>query len=357
MPSKPLCYNATFQDQISVAFDPAPPFYTTLLEWPGLRPFPDAPRRILKRHIFGYIMAVLFRYSILLPVRLSLCLTSFLFCFLAVIYSYLFPLTRKQQLRISVIYCRLFCAGIGLVARYHNKQYRPKKPGIAVSNHLSPNDIQVIFADIDLNTSSGCGYTVTGQKHTGIIWAIERLVEKLCPALWLERSNADDRRRFMREVLVVCQTRLEDPVLMFPEGYCTNNTRILQFRRAVFEENVTIYPIAIKTTQLYRQSARFGDSFWSEDYFWQYLLRVFTSWAIAYDVYYLKPMERQTPETAQEFASRVQREIAKYADAEPLDFDGRLWYNSEERERLKDLQMQNVAKRIIKLQESDQTEL
>lgn len=64
---------------------------------------------------------------------------------------------------------------------------------------MSPNDIQIIFADAD--PESDYGYTVTGQKHNGIIWAIESLVENLCPALWLERGSAEDRARFMAEVI------------------------------------------------------------------------------------------------------------------------------------------------------------
>lgn len=36
------------------------------------------------------------------------------------------------------------------------------------------------------------------------------------------------------------------PVLLFPEGYCTNNTRVLQFRQAVFDDDINIYPIAIR---------------------------------------------------------------------------------------------------------------
>ena len=61
----------------------------------------------------------------------------------------------------------------------------------------------------------------------------------------------------------------------------------------------------------FRQTVRYGDSFWSEDEFWEYLLRVFTSWAIVYDVYYLEPMKRRKEELAQDFATRVQKEIAK----------------------------------------------
>ncbi|EJW80060.1 acyltransferase, partial [Wuchereria bancrofti] len=133
---------------------------------------------------------------------------------------------------------------------------------------------------------------------------------------------------------------VDGPVLLFPEGYCTNNTRVLQFRKAVFEDSVVIYPIAI------RQNARFGDSFWSEPKFSQYLLRVLTSWAMVYDVTYLEPQQKQPGESNQDFAQRVQRAIAKTADVESIALDGRLWYMKSEQQRLKTLQMKNLARRF-----------
>lgn len=48
------------------------------------------------------------------------------------------------------------------------------------------------------------------------------------------------------KVLSIARDGANDPILMFPEGYCTNNTAIYQFRRAVFADAVDIYPIALK---------------------------------------------------------------------------------------------------------------
>ncbi|VDM11108.1 unnamed protein product [Wuchereria bancrofti] len=329
-------FEAIIQDQLSVAFDSAPPFYSTLLEHPGRLPFPDAKRRISRQHIFGYFVALLFRYGVLLPIRLSLMFASFIFSTSAIVAEHFMDMTDEQKLRVGIMNCRLFCAGIGLVARYHNRQYRPKHPGIAVANHLSPNDIQVIYADIDPN--NGYGFTVTGQRQTGLICFIETIAEKLIPTLWVERRSATDRKRFMDEV--IRKAKVDGPVLLFPEGYCTNNTRVLQFRKAVFEDSVVIYPIAI------RQNARFGDSFWSEPKFSQYLLRVLTSWAMVYDVTYLEPQQKQPGESNQDFAQRVQRAIAKTADVESIALDGRLWYMKSEQQRLKTLQMKNLARRF-----------
>jgi len=38
---------------------------------------------------------------------------------------------------------------------------------------------------------------------------------------------------------------------------------------------------------IFRQESRYGDSYWKENYFFMYLLRVLTSWAIVYNVHYL----------------------------------------------------------------------
>ncbi|VDK51861.1 unnamed protein product [Anisakis simplex] len=299
---------AIAQDDISVAFDRAPSLHTTLLIRPDILPFPDEQVTISRAHLLLYYALVLFRYAILLPIRFAFILTSFAYVSIAVIISFFVSFTRKQKTFIAVTYCRLFSAGIGLVATYRNTQFRPKQPGIAVSNHLSPNDIQILYSDVQSN--SEFGYTVTGQKHVGIIWAIESLCERLNRALWFDRSDMNGRKKFVEDVMreaIVSFIHLFSggPVLLFPEGYCTNNTRVLQFRRAIFEDGITIYPIAIK------QDARFGDSFWYEDQFWRYLLRVLTSWAIVYDVSYIEPQKRWPNESAQMFAARVQNLIAE----------------------------------------------
>uniref|UniRef100_A0A0R3S6R8 PlsC domain-containing protein n=1 Tax=Elaeophora elaphi TaxID=1147741 RepID=A0A0R3S6R8_9BILA len=331
-------FEAIVQDQLSVAFDSAPPFHITLLERPDRLPFPDAELRISRRQIFGYFVALVFRYGVLLPIRICLLLISLFLSISAIVADYFVNMSSEQKIRVGLTNCRLFCAGIGIVAKYHNRQYRPKQPGIAVANHISPNDVQIIYADAD--PKNGYGFTVTGQRRTGVMGLIETIAEKFMPALWVDRCSAADRKRFMGEVLREAVNR---PVLLFPEGYCTNNTRVLQFRKAVFDDGVVIYPIAI------RQNARFGDSLWWEPEFGQYLLRVLTSWAIVYDVTYLEPYHKRPDESKQDFAQRVQKAIAETVDAESIALDGRLWYMKSEQQRLKTLQMKNLAKCVKNL--------
>ncbi|PIO56704.1 hypothetical protein TELCIR_21895, partial [Teladorsagia circumcincta] len=110
------------------------------------------------------------------------------------------------------------------------------------------------------------------------------------------------------------------PVLLFPEGYCSNNTQVLQFRKAIFEDGIKIYPIAIK------QDSRFGDAFWYENTFNWYLFRVMCSWATPVDVTYLPPMTRLPRETNVQFAARAQAAISEVVGVRAGAFGGLMWY-------------------------------
>jgi 1-acyl-sn-glycerol-3-phosphate acyltransferase len=265
------------QDDVSGLFSFSPAYVEYELTLPILRQLNND----IKLHIF-YMLTFGFRAFFLFPLRLLLLSSSFGFAAFWCLIVYFFSLTKQRKTWIAVTYCRLFCAGTGVIAKYHNEDKIPKQPGIAVSNHLSPNDIQIICANV--NPNRDYLYTVTGQKHTGIIWVIESLVERINKSIWFDRGKANDRQLFIEQIMD--EGRRAGPVLLFPEGYCTNNTHVLQFRKAVFTDDVTIYPIAIK------QDARFGDSFWSEDLFYNYLIRLLTSWAAVYDIYYLDPQQK-----------------------------------------------------------------
>uniref|UniRef100_A0AC34GKT9 Phospholipid/glycerol acyltransferase domain-containing protein n=1 Tax=Panagrolaimus sp. ES5 TaxID=591445 RepID=A0AC34GKT9_9BILA len=140
-----------------------------------------------------------FRAFFLFPLRLLLLSSSFGFAAFWCLIVFFFSLSNQRKTWIAVTYCRLFCAGTGVIARYHNEDKIPKQPGIAVSNHLSPNDIQIICANV--NPNRDYLYTVTGQKHTGIIWAIERLVERINKSIWFDRGKTNDRQLFIEQIM------------------------------------------------------------------------------------------------------------------------------------------------------------
>lgn len=308
------------ETDLGPCFDTAPTIRPTLL---GV--LPEKNWNKVQRTIF--FAGLFFRAFFLMPVRIGLLLTSFVFVALAGLQTAFRTLSDREKTWVAIVYCRLFCSSMGLVANYRNPQNRPKKPGVAVSNHLTPNDIQILFAGTPHGSSYG--YVVTGQKHKGIIGVIEHLVEKLCPSLWLERKCSNDRQGFLAEVLKIAKR--EGPVLLFPEGFCSNNSKVLQFRKAIFEENVNIYPIAIK------QTPEFGDGFWYEDEFFQYLVRTMLNWAVVYDIQYLPMETRKELENNTMFAGRIQQTIARAAGISSCEYGGNLWYKQEERNKLKEV--------------------
>nr|CDJ90753.1 Phospholipid glycerol acyltransferase domain containing protein [Haemonchus contortus] len=321
---------AIIQDDLSTAFYPSPTYSETLL-----RTSPLPHWTMAQKALFYFTM--FFRYGFLFPTRLCLLLISFVFFAGSAFVAVNRKLSDKEKTWVGIIYCRLYCSAMGVVATYKNKRFRPKEAGVAISNHLTPNDVQLLFAGTPLGSTHG--FVVTGQKHTGIIGSLETLAEKVCPTFWVERKSANGRKEFLAEL--VRRAKFGGPVLLFPEGYCSNNTQVLQFRKAIFEEGIKIYPIAIK------QDSRFGDSFWQEDGFNSYLLRVMSSWATPIDVTYLPPMKRLPRETNAEFAARAQAAISDVVGVRAGEFDGLLWYSKTEQRRLLELQKEMCATALV----------
>ncbi|CAD5220896.1 unnamed protein product [Bursaphelenchus okinawaensis] len=263
-----------------------------------------------------YALSCFIRYGILFPIRLQLLIFASAFIGLAGIVSYIKPYTQRQRLYCCSVYARSFSASMGLVATYHNRENVPRAPGVAMANHLTANDIQYMFADLHLNVEEPQGYTVTGQLHKGIIGYIIKMSARIAPIYFLDRSKPEERKNFQKNVVEAARTGKLDPVLLFPEGYCSNNTGVMQMRKAAFEEGINVYPIAIK------QHAILGDSFWNEPTFLPYIFRVMASWCINYDVYYLPKQQRQPTEDGEQFAARIQKQIADKIGVPAVPFGG-----------------------------------
>lgn len=261
-----------------------------------------------KRNIFLYLIAILsilIRYTIILPCRLFLLISSFLFLMLAAAIGAFKNVSREEGTYISVTAGRLYTASMGYVGYYEDRQYQPSGTGIAVSNHLTANDVQILWSDVHYDSSKG--YSLTGQKHKGLIGLLEECSSHFLDTLWLERSNINERKEFKKNVLKAAKDKNYRSILLFPEGYCTNNTKVCQFRKSLFVDDVCIYPIAIK------QDPRLGDAFWYEDNFLLYTLRLLTSWAVVYHVRYLPAQFKKPYENEIEFAYRIQKQIANAA--------------------------------------------
>lgn len=258
-----------------------------------------------------YSCGWILRFLFLLPVRCCLLLASIAFLTAAAVGSFVHKYTHGEVVYIGRAFSRLFCASTGVIGNFIDRDTnQPKAPGIVVSNHISANDIQLLFSD-----TQEWGFTVTGQKHKGIIGWVEKTAGQIGSTLWLERTNANERRDFQKEIINNASDETKDPILLFPEGYCSNGTGVSQFRRACFVENIDFYPVSIS------QDPRLGDGFWKEDTFLPYLFRLMTSFGIIYNVRYLPPMRRESHETSEEFARRLQHKIADASDIDTVPFD------------------------------------
>ena len=135
---------------------------------------------------------------------------SMTFITIAALFSIVHEYNRNQIIYIGNVFSRLFCQSIGLVAYYENDKHRPRAPGIAISNHISSNDIQMLYADPDVG-----GYTITGQKHRGLIGWVESTTGRVGSTLWMERSDTNERREFQVRLF-----KAENDRNQISESYC-----------------------------------------------------------------------------------------------------------------------------------------
>jgi len=288
---------------------------------------------------FLYCFSLGIRFLFLFPIRCCLLMASIIFLTTAAIFSFIHQYSHEQVVYIGKSFSRLFCASIGVIGNYiDGDKNQPTGGAIAVANHLSANDIQLLYAD-----AVEWGYTVTGQKHSGIIGWVEKTAGQIGSTLWLERTNAIERKEFQNNIVSYASNVTKDPILLFPEGYCSNGTAVSQFRRACFVENVDIYPISIT------QDPRLGDAFWKEDTFLPYLFRLMTSFGIIYNVRYLPPMRRNLNETSEKFAQRVQGKIADASNIDIVPFDLNVLKRMSEQKRIHGYSQNKCANIITKL--------
>uniref|UniRef100_W5KY92 Glycerol-3-phosphate acyltransferase 3 n=1 Tax=Astyanax mexicanus TaxID=7994 RepID=W5KY92_ASTMX len=260
-------------------------------------------------------LGLFIRYCILLPLRVTLAAIGLSWLVIGTTLVGLLPNSNVKNWLSDVIHmtCYRICArGLSARIRYHSKENRPKKGGICVANHTSPIDIVILAND-------GC-YAMVGQIHGGLMGVIQRSMVRSCPHVWFERSEMKDRHAVAKRLKDHIADKSKQPILIFPEGTCINNTSVMMFKKGSFEIGGTIYPVAIK------YDPQFGDAFWNSGKYnmVSYLLRMMTSWAIVCNVWYLPPMSIQDGEDAVHFANRVKSAIALQGGLMDLSWDGGL---------------------------------
>ncbi|KAL7647953.1 UNVERIFIED_CONTAM: hypothetical protein RMT77_001569 [Armadillidium vulgare] len=257
-----------------------------------------------------WLIGFIIRYCLLLPLRLIILFVGMMLFFFCSVIIGPFPngLFKRNMNSKIIISCFDFVAGsLSLVATFHDIENRPKC-GIAVANHTSPIDSMILATD-------NC-YDMVGQKHGGLLGFFMNVLSRNSFHIWFERSEARDRAHVTKRLKDHALNPDLPPVLIFPEGVCVNNTCVMQFKKGAFEVVDKIHPIAIKF------DSRFGDAFWWQDQFFNYVLYMMTSWAIVCDVWYLPPMERREDESALNFAHRVKSAIAEKGGLMNVSWDG-----------------------------------
>ncbi|XP_061782931.1 glycerol-3-phosphate acyltransferase 4 isoform X2 [Nerophis lumbriciformis] len=260
-------------------------------------------------------VGVLLRYGVLLPLRLTVAVTGIqlLFLFTAIV-----ACLPNRDLRVYLTekvhrVCYHLCArSISAIITYHNRENKPKSGGICVANHTTPIDVIILAND-------GC-YSLVGQLHGGLMGMIQKAMVRSSPHIWFDRAQMKDRHLVAKRLGEHVADKTKQPILIFPEGTCINNTSVMMFKKGSFEIGCTVHPVAIK------YDPRFGDAFWNSSKFGlvNYLLRMMSSWAIVCSVWYLPPMNRQEEEDAVQFANRVKAAIAAQGGLVDLIWDGAL---------------------------------
>lgn len=262
-----------------------------------------------------WVCGFLFRYLVLFPLRLLLFSVGFIFLVICTAGIGIIPdgaLKKKLNEKCMLCCHRIISRSLSAVVVFHNQENKAKTGGICVANHTSPIDVVILGTD---NV-----YALVGQRHAGLLGLTQRALSRSSAHIWFERNESKDRALVARRLKEHVDNPHKLPILVFPEGTCINNTSVMMFKKGSFEVGTTIYPIAMK------YDSRFGDAFWnsSEQGWFEYLVRMMTSWAIICEVWYLPPMKKLPEEGAIDFANRVKKEIAIRGGLVDLGWDGGL---------------------------------
>ncbi|PRP88757.1 malate dehydrogenase [Planoprotostelium fungivorum] len=265
-----------------------------------------------------WILGIILRYFVLLPIRFILLLLGAIITISLMMASSWIKdkETRLElQLRLISFFSGIFIASWTGVVRYHGIRPSKRSNTVFVANHTTVFDIVLLSNDFQ--------YSFVGQKHPGLIGFVQDNILGCLGCLWFDRKDAGDRAKIARLIKEHVHNDEKLPLLLFPEGTCVNNEYCVMFKKGAFEiENSSVWPVAIKYNKL------FSDPFWNsrEQSFPRHLFRLLTSWSVVCDVYYLDPQTIAPGETSSAFADRVKSLIAKKAGLINVPWDGYLKY-------------------------------
>eukprot|EP01134_Creolimax_fragrantissima_P004022 CFRG4022T1 len=274
-----------------------------------------------------YIVGVFVRYVLLLPLRLIAVVLGILLYFVGYAFTLLIP-NKYAKSRTEVqrkclrLLAECWVASWSGVVKYHGACPAPGANQIIVANHSTVLDIILLLNDRIVS--------LIGQEHGGTLGFFQKHVLNCMNNLWFDRLDNKDRGSMSRRIKEHIMDPESPPLLLFPEGTCVNNEFAVMFKRGAFDLDATIIPVAIKYNRL------FGDAFWNSKLhsFPRYCFRLWTSWCVVADVWYLEPQTKRPNETSIEFASRVKEMICAQAGLTSVPWDGYLkYFRPSEREK------------------------
>jgi len=265
-----------------------------------------------------YWIGLVLRYFVLFPCRLVILLIGMsvgvaMVCLSAVVSGP--PKTWLEEMSINVVNMTFLFSWCAVIVE--KGDIPPREPGqIYVANHSSVVDICFLLKRQK--------YSITGQKHTGVIGFFQRHVLKSLGCLWFNRMQQKDRSLVSQLIKEHAMDLSKPPLLVFPEGTCVNNEYVVMFKRGAFELGRSIVPVAIKYNKV------FVDPYWNSrtTSFLMHLFRLMTTWAVVCEITYLDPQYRRKDESSIAFATRVKEMIADAAGLKPVPWDGLLKYRT-----------------------------
>ncbi|XP_065827645.1 glycerol-3-phosphate acyltransferase 3-like [Oscarella lobularis] len=260
-----------------------------------------------------WVLGFIIRYFVLLPMRIIICSIAITWLLFTVALFGCLPKFRYRaalERWCTLIFYRIFGRALSASITIEQTENRAKS-GICVANHTSPVDVAMLSVD-------NC-FALVGQKHSGFLGAFQALLS-LCQSshIWFERTEANDRVKVLQRLKAHVNHPDNNPILIFPEGTCINNSGVFMFKKGSFEVGGTIYPVAIKYDPV------FCDPFWnsSQQSAFHYFMRLLTSWALVCSVVYLPPTRRRENEEAIDFAGRVKNSIVETLAVADISWDG-----------------------------------
>ncbi|KNC77476.1 hypothetical protein SARC_10066 [Sphaeroforma arctica JP610] len=274
-----------------------------------------------------YLLGVTARYLVLLPLRLGIVFLGLLTYFVGYVLTLLIPRkysNRKLQIqrRCLQLLANCWVASWAGVIKYHGSCPPPGPNQIIVANHSTVLDIILMLNDRIVS--------LIGQKHGGTLGFFQEHVLNCMNNLWFDRLDTKDRTSMSGRIKEHIMDPASPPLMLFPEGTCVNNEYAVMFKRGAFDLDATIIPVAIKYNRL------FGDAFWNSKLhsFPRYCLRLWTSWCVVADVWYLEAQTIRPGETSIQFAARVKEMICTQAGLTSVPWDGYLkYFRPSEREK------------------------